>query len=137
VINVAVRGADILILVEGATPDTFIVVGGQQSATISESVETVETTNKLTNGFKEFEYGFGEWKISADGIYVSDDAGFQKLKDAMRAKTKVKVRIKEEGVDVEEGLALITSRDLEGKYDDSATYSVELQGTGALTPVSA
>jgi TP901-1 family phage major tail protein len=133
----AVRGADILLLVEGATAGTYIVVGGQQSATISESVETVETTNKLTNGFKEFEYGFGEWKISADGIYVTDDAGFEKLKTAMRNKEKIKVRIQEEGQPTEEGTALITSRDLEGKYDDSATYSVELQGTGALTPASA
>ncbi|PGR08517.1 hypothetical protein COA23_09045 [Priestia megaterium] len=129
--KMAVRGADILILVNN------VVVGGQQSATISESVETVETTNKLTNGFKEFEYGFGEWKISADGIYVTGDAGFTALKNAMRSKTKVTVRIREEGVDVEEGTALVTSRDLEGKYDDSATYSVELQGTGALTAVGA
>lgn len=133
----AVKGVDILILIEGATAGTYLVVGGQRGATLSESVETLETTNKLSNGFKEFEYGFGEWKISADGVYIKDDVAYEKLVTAMRTKTKVKLRIKEEGVEIEEGLALITSRELEGGYDGEATYSVEFQGTGAITPVTA
>lgn len=133
----AVKGVDILVLVENpAQSGTYITVGGQRSATLSESVETIETTHKLTDGFKEFEYGFGEWKISADGVYIKDDAGFVALRNAMRNKQKVKLRIKEEGADVEEGLALVTSRELEGAYDGEATYSVEFQGTGAITPVA-
>lgn len=123
----AVKGVDILILVNG------VMVGGQRSATLSESVETIETTNKLSNGFKEFEYGFGEWKVSADGVYIKDDAGYEALKNAMRNKLKVTLRIQEEGQPVEEGQALVTSRDLEGAYDGEATYSVEFQGTGAIT----
>ena len=130
----AVKGVDILILVEDpATSGTFITVGGQRGATLSESVDTIETTHKLTGGFKEFEYGFGEWSVSADGVYIKDDVGYQALVNAMRNKEKVKLRIKEEGQDVQEGLALVTSRDLEGAYDGEATYSVEFQGTGAIT----
>ena len=133
-----VKGVDLLIFVED--PDaqgSYIVVGGQRGATLSESVETVEVTNKLSNGYKEFEYGFGEWSISADGVYIKNDAAFTALKNAMRNKQKVKVRIKEEGDFTEEGFALVTSRELEGSYDSEATYSLELTGTGPLTPVTA
>ncbi|MEY9867817.1 TP901-1 family phage major tail protein [Peribacillus sp. B2I2] len=127
----AVKGVDILILVNGT------IVGGQRGATLSESVETIETTHKLTSGFKEFEYGFGEWTVSADGVYIKGDAGYVALRDAMRNKQKVTLRIQEEGVNLEQGQALVTSRELEGAYDGEATYSVEFQGTGAITPVVA
>lgn len=125
------KGVDILVLIETTTPGTFIEVGGQRGATLSESNETIETTNKGSGGYKEFEYGFGEWKISADGLFISGDAGYQRLVTAMRTKTKVKVRWTELGTQKFEGTALITSRDLEGPYDAEATYSVEFQGSGA------
>lgn len=127
----AVKGVDILILVNGT------IVGGQRGATLSESVETLETTHKLTDGFKTFEYGFGEWTVSADGVYIKGDAGYVALRDAMRNKQKVTLRIQEEGVNIEQGQALVTSRELEGAYDGEATYSVEFQGTGTITPVVA
>lgn len=131
-----VKGVDLLIFVEDpGTPGSYIIVGGQRGATLSESVETIEVTNKLSNGYKEFEYGFGEWSISADGVYIKDDAAFTALKNAMRNKQKVKVRVQEEGQYTEEGFALVTSRELEGAYDGEATYSLEFTGTGLLTPV--
>lgn len=134
----AVKGVDILILVEDpAESGSFVAVGGQRSATLSEEVDTIETTHKLTNGFKEYEYGFGGWSVSGDGVYIKDDASFLALKNAMRNKEKVKLRISEEGAPVEEGLALVTSRELEGSYDGEATYSVEFQGSGAIVPATA
>lgn len=132
-----VKGVDLLIFVEDPNkPGSYIVVGGQRGAKLSESVETIEVTNKLSSGYKEYEYGFGEWKISADGVYIKDDAAYTLLKDAMRNKQKVKVRVKEKDKFTEEGLALVTSRELEGDYDGEATYSLELTGTGPLTPVT-
>lgn len=131
----AVRGVDILIYAETATAGTYVVVGGQRGATLSESVEPIEVTHKLSNGYKEYEYGFADWKISADGVYIKDDTGYDLLVNALRTKKKVKLRIKEEGVDVEQGLALVLSRELEGGYDGEATYSMEFQGTGPITPV--
>jgi TP901-1 family phage major tail protein len=129
------KGIDILVLVEGAVAGTFIEVGGQRGATLSETVETIEMTNKSSNGYKEYEYGFGDWTVSADGLYIIDDAGYEKLVNALRNKTKVKVRWTEKGTQTFEGDALVTSRDLEGPYDGEATYSVELQGSGAPTAV--
>ncbi len=133
-----VAGVDILILVDTGTSGTpaWTAVGGQRGATLSESVDTIDMTTKQSGGYTEHEYGLASWTISADGLYVSDDTGYKALVDAMRQKKKLKVRWQEAGTDTYEGDCLVTSRDLEGPYDGEATYSVELQGTGApvLTP---
>ena len=128
------KGVDILIMVNTGTDEVpaWTPAGGQRGATLSENVDTVETTNKASTG-KEYEYGFSDWTISADGVYVDSDAGYQALVTAMRTKAKIKVRWSEIGTAVYEGTALVISRDLEGPYDGEATYSVELQGSGAPT----
>ncbi len=136
----AEKGVDILILVDTSTTEIpqWTAVGGQRGATLSESVDTVDLTHKMSGGYKEYEYGLSDWSISADGVYISDDEGYEALIDAMRQKKKVKVRWQEAGTAVYEGDCLVISRDLEGPYDSEATYSIELQGTGApvLTPAS-
>lgn len=126
------RGVDILILVESATPGTFVAVGGQRNATFSEEMETIDITSKDGAGYTESDYGLGSWNISCDGVYILGDEQYKALKNAMRNKTKVKVKWSETGSDgeVEEGFALVTSRELEAPFDGEVTYSVELTGTG-------
>lgn len=127
----AIKGVDILVLIETATPGTYIEVGGQRGATLSETNDTFEVTHKGSAGYKEYEYAFGDWTVSADGLYISDSTGYTRLVSCLRNKTKVKIRWTEGGTQKFEGTALITSRDLEGPYDGEATYSVEFQGSGA------
>ncbi len=127
------KGVDILILVDTGTEGTpqWTPVGGQRGATLSESVDTIETTHKASGGYKTYEAGLIDWTISCDGVYIPDDAGYKALVDAMRQRKKVKVRWQEAGQATYEGLAIVTSRDLEGPHDGEATYSMELQGCGA------
>ncbi|MEW9503239.1 phage tail tube protein [Jeotgalibacillus marinus] len=132
----AVKGVDILIMVKNSEEEgEFICVGGQRNATFSETNEPIETTHKMSGGFKEFEYGFGEWTVSGDGVYIKNDEGYTTLVNAMRNKEKVKLRVQEEGTSVLEGLALLTSRDLESGFEGEATYAIEFQGSGALEEV--
>jgi TP901-1 family phage major tail protein len=128
------KGIDILVLANTGTTElpAFEVVGGQRGATLSEENETFETTNKVSGKAREFEYGFYQWSISADGVHVKDDTAYKKLVDAVRNQEKVIIQWKE-GTEVIQGLALVTSRELEGPYDGEATYSLEFQGTGELS----
>lgn len=130
-----VKGVDILILANTGTVDIpeWTAVGGQRGATLTENNATIPVTSKDSGGVEEYEYGNYSWSISCDGVYVPSDAAYTVLKDAMRNKEKVKVRWQEEGTDTLEGMALVTSRELEGPYDGEATYSMELQGTGKPT----
>lgn len=127
------RGVDILIFVNTGTETTPIwtVVGGQRNATLHEENEMIDVTAKDSQA-QEFEYGAYTWTISCDGVYIKDDAAYVALRNAMRDKQKIKVRVKEGDTYTAEGLALVSSSDLEAPYDDAATYSMELQGTGVL-----
>ena len=126
------RGVDILIMVESAaTPGTYVAVAGQRNATFSEEVEAIDVTTKMSEGYQENDYGLGSWNISCDGVHVQGNASLIQLRDAMRSKTLVKCRWQEAGATkVEEGMALVTSREIEAPYDDAATYALELTGTG-------
>lgn len=133
----AMKGIDILILANTGTDaaPVWTVVGGQRNATLHEENETIDTTAKdSASGVQTFEYGLSTWTISCDGVYVPNDNAYTTLQNAMRNKTKLKVRTKEGDAYTAEGQVLVTSRDLEGPYDGEATYSMELQGTGPLTP---
>lgn len=129
----AVKGVDVLVLVNVGTEDSpqWEAGASQRGATLSESVDTIETTTKGTGGYKTYEYGLADWTISMEGAYIKDDTAYTALVTAMREKKKVRVRWQEENQAVYEGEALVTSRDLEGPYDGEATYSIELQGSGA------
>lgn len=132
------RGVDIVVQVESATPGTFITIASQQGAKFTEELDTIETTSKSSNGWKEYDYALAGWKISCDGAYVLNDTAYDRLKSAMRNKTKVKVKWLETGSsgDVETGDALVTSRELDAPFDDAVTYSFELLGTGAPTTIT-
>lgn len=132
------RGVDILVLIESvSTPGTFVAVAAQRNATYTEEAETIDVTSKMSNGYVENDYGLGSWSISCDGVYVQGNAQLTALRDAMRSKTLVKCRWSEAGATkVEEGMAVITSREIEAPYDDAATYALELTGTGKPVEVT-
>jgi TP901-1 family phage major tail protein len=132
------RGVDILIQLESkTTPGTYVDIAGQRNATFSEEAETIDMTSKMSGGYTENDYGLGSWSISCDGVYVLGNAELTALRDAQREKEMVKVRWKEAGAtQIEEGMAVVTSREIEGPYDAEATYSVELTGSGKPTAVT-
>ena len=131
----AEKGADLLLYVNTGTTQSpvWTKVGGQKNATLSEERDTIEMTSKDNDGYRTFEPSLGAWAVSADGLYIADDAGYLALQEAMREGEKVKVQLWK-GVSVFfEGLGVLTSSELEMPYDDGATYSVEIQGSGKPT----
>jgi TP901-1 family phage major tail protein len=132
-----VRGIDFLIFANTGTDANplWTAVGGQQGATLTEERDSIETTNKNSdNTSREYDYGPYGWSIEAEGVYVPNDAAWAVLKNCIRNAIKCKVRIKEAGVYSLEGTVLVTSTETDAPYDDATTYSLELQGSGPLTP---
>lgn len=126
------RGVNILLQVESkVTPETYVTVAGQRNATLSEEAEAIDITSKLSGGYVENDYGLGSWSISCDGVHVLNNASMTQLRDAMRAKEKIRARWTTSGsTEVEQGFAIVSSRELEAPYDGEATYSLELTGSG-------
>lgn len=130
------RGMDFLIKVNTGTDllPVWSTVGGQRGATLNRSSDSMETTYKGTDGFKTFEPGFKEWSIDADGMIVDSDTALDALEAAFAGSDKVKIElVYGDDSTTYSGEAIITDFPIEAPYDDMATYSISLQGTGALT----
>lgn len=115
-----------------ATP-VWTKVAGQKGGSLSRKADTIETTSKDSGNSKEFEAGFIEWSIDADGVYVVSDTGFAALEDSYMTGTKLKVELAVASGTTFTGMVIVTTLDIDMPYDDMVTYKLSLQGSGALT----
>lgn len=113
------------------------LLAGQRNATLSRSAETVDATSKDTAGFwKESLAGFKEWSIYCDGAFIESDQAYGLLETAFINSENVIVYIELPSGTKYEGETTITDFSLEFPYDDLVTYSISLQGSGALATVT-
>ena len=122
----AKRGLDIKISIG----ENFLA--GQRGATLNRSAETIDITNKVSAGWKEMITSVKEWSVDCDGVFVEDDTALKALETAFNANTMVDVKISD-GEWGYKGKAIITDFPIDAPYDDAATYSLTLQGTGELS----
>ncbi|MGV2685136.1 phage major tail protein, TP901-1 family [Clostridium perfringens] len=130
-----VSGASVILMVK--TEAGVIPIGGQTGASINRNAETIEVTNKVSEGYKEYVGGWKDWSIDCDAFVTLGDEG-QTLLEQYFAEGKsieVSVRIGDDanvkGITYN-GMALITSLSTDLAQDNAVTYSLSLQGTGAL-----
>lgn len=127
-----INGTLILTLVDG-TP-----VGASKSCTLTISNATSPATNKGSGGWKQSILGERSWGVSGDGLYDPDGVfNFEQLYDMINARTAdAIVEIAEidgsGGGSVYRGIGLITQCVLGAPMEEVATYSFEIEGTGAL-----
>ena len=131
----AKRGLNVIISIKKGSE--YKVVGGQRGATLNRGSETSDVSNKATGGaWKEFITGAKEWSIDGDGILIDGDEAFGLLEEAFLAGTIVDVKIGDDTGWGFQGNAIITDFPVEAPYDDALSYSMTLQGTGALNKVA-
>ena len=129
------RGLDILVYVKGEGEEN-VVLGAQKNCSLSLESDTIDVSNKNSDGWSDFIAGTKSWTISCDGQFLTDDPGQDALMNAFINATFVDVVMKdrdEAGTISYTGKAMITSVELEASYDDVFAYTVEFQGKGALT----
>lgn len=129
-----IKGITIVVEVNEGTVEApkWTKAASQRGATLNRSAETMETTSKDSEGFKDFEYGFKEWSINCDGLLVTDDKALQFLEKAWFDSTKVRARMAFASGNHYSGMCLVTDLPIEAPYDDTATYTATLQGAGKL-----
>jgi TP901-1 family phage major tail protein len=129
-----ITGMKVKLFIKDAT--TGKVLAGQKNATLSRSAESIDATSKDTVGFwKESLQGFKEFSIDADGAYVESDVAYGLLEEAFLNSENVDVYLEMPSGTKYEGNVTITDFSLEFPYDDLVTYSLSLQGNGALVVV--
>lgn len=134
-----IAGKDILLTVWDATGTKLHAISGQQGLTINRSAETIEVNSKSTEGgWKDSLAGMKEWSIDNDGLWVASDDAHKALATAFKNGDPVCVKVinKKTNKGLFGGLAVITDYPIEAPYDDAVTYSITLQGKGALVDFS-
>ncbi len=103
---------------------------------ISFDMATREITSKDSAGNKEILEGLKSFGGSGSGYFAEDAAyGFEDLYDVYTARTAVTVRwtTSVTGDTYYEGSALITSLSRTDGLEESSTFEVSFEGTGAVT----
>ncbi|MFR1698797.1 MAG: phage major tail protein, TP901-1 family [Anaerovoracaceae bacterium] len=131
----AMAGKDILLCVFDNNGDNLLAIAGQQSFTLNRSAESIDTTSKDTQGgWMSKTAGMKEWSIDSDGIYTLSDQSHSILSKAFENGDPVCIKVVnlKQQTGMFGGLAVITDYPIEAPYDDSVTYSITLEGVGAL-----
>lgn len=131
----AVAGKDILLAVYSMDGSELLAISGQQGLTINRSADSIEITSKDTaGGWKSKIAGMKEWSIDNDGLYVANDQSHSVLSTAFQNSDPVCIKVVngKTKTGMFGGLAVITDYPIEAPYDDAMTYSLTLEGMGAL-----
>lgn len=131
----AVAGKDVLLAIYNADGSKLLAISGQQGLTINRSADSIGITSKDTVGeWKSKIAGMKEWSIDNDGLYVPRDESHKLLSEAFDNSDPVCIKVingkTKKGMFG--GLAVITDYPIEAPYDDAMTYSLSLEGMGAL-----
>ena len=118
----------------GGTGANWQSLGNQRGGSLSRSSDVVDATSKGDSGWPTAVVTRTPWSVSVDGAKDPNDSAWAHLLARWEAKTFVWVQVDESAVGgtKKEGKVLITSLESEFPEPDLVTFSVELQGNGAL-----
>lgn len=108
------------------------LIGGQQNCSINRETETSDVTTKDSGVWSEAEAIGLSWSVDLDGLVVVGDAGLKALETAWENLQQVDVKYGTAS-NYESGRAIITSLSSNSPSKEKTTYSVSLQGVGALS----
>jgi len=132
-----INGTD-LILKVGTSDSTEAIVAHSTTCSLELSMSERDITTKDSAGWKEIEGGLRDWSVSTDALYDAT-ALFETLFDLVEGNTLVFIEFTLQspvsGEYIYTGEGYIQSLSLSGGVEDTATYSVSITGTGALTKV--
>lgn len=127
-----VAGVDVLLKVK--KDEAFVPIGGQKGASLSRSAETIDVTDKNSNGWAESIAGIKSWSVDCDGFVCIGDEAYEVLEEAFENRQAIDVEIKVGDTDgyTRTGKAVITDFPEEYPSDDAVTFSLSLQGASPL-----
>ena len=130
------KGRELRIKVRTATsPETFTVIGGIRTESMTINNETVDVTDKDGGGFRHLLAGAGITSMSLKGSgVVSDETVFtDHIMAAVMANTHVVLKIESGLGDTWKGTFAVPSAERAGEYNKEETFSITLESAGTIT----
>ncbi len=131
----AQRGKDLLLKIgDGGAPETFAVIGGLRTKTLSLNAASVDITHaQSAGGWRELLAGAGvrQASVSGAGVFLNDAAAEEARRVFFNGEAR-NWRIVIPGFGTIEGPFLIANLDYAGEHDREASMSLSLESAGAL-----
>lgn len=124
------NASDLALYIDGT------MVSFSTNSSFDRGMETREVTNKESGGNAEFRESKLSWAASGEHILAMDaPQGFTQLETLMLTRGQVTLRVAfdESPNKFWEGKAYITALNMAAPVEGNITFTVNLQGTGALT----
>lgn len=136
-----VNGTSLVLEVSTDGGTNYYATAFATSCSLSINMDTRDITTKSSSGWSEKLEAVKSWSIEAEGLQDFQPTGaatlteFDELFSELKDRTAVKVKFKTAttGDYFYSGDAFITSLSMDAPMEDNVTYSVSLEGTGALT----
>lgn len=128
------NGTAVLLLIESDTPGTYIALEGQGDFSRSESVAAIDVSSK-DGPARRVVGGRYESSGSVSLLYKPSATAQALLKQRFRDREVIKLRVSEDGVEVEEANVLITSHNLDAPDQDRSEVSIDFEVDGEWSTV--
>lgn len=131
-----IAGVDVLLKIKNNEGE-LVPVGGQKSASLSRSAETIDVSDKNSGGWSESIAGLKSWSVDCDGFVCLGDESFDLLETAFDNRTPIEVDLKIGGVDgyTRKGSVIITDFPEDYAQDSAVTFTLTLTGASPLVKV--
>lgn len=129
------KGKDVLVYINYGETATYeapvwCLIGGQTDAKYDIKADSIDGSNKSSNGWGETYAGIKTTELDLEGVRCKSDEGLVALRDAFVNDEKVDiVRYATDGT-AERNWYSITDFSDSTPHDDMATFSVTLEGVG-------
>ena len=132
------NGTSLVLSIDTSGGGSPVLLGASTSCSVNFTLDTFETTNKDSAHRKSYLPAATGFTMDCEAFYTTDETvAPDNIMTALNARTLVDVEFNEASDTTGDykytGKAYITSCSLNAPNEDAATYSISLQGTGALT----
>ena len=132
------NGTSLVLSIDTSGGGSPVLLGASTSCSVNFTLDTFETTNKDSAHRKSYLPAATGFTMDCEAFYTTDETvAPDNLMTALNSRTLVDVEFNEASDTTGDykytGKAYITSCSLNAPNEDAATYSISLQGSGALT----
>jgi len=118
---------------DGGDPESFSTVAGMRSTSLTINSETVDITNKDSQGWRELLSGAGLRRMSVSGSGVFTDSQAEaRLRTKALAGAIANYRIVFDNGDSFTGAFQVTTLDYSGDHNGERTYTLGLDSSGVV-----
>ena len=131
----AAVGKDFLLKINTGTAGspTWTIVGGQRSADLGRSADSIDVSHKTSGGWKSSKAGLRGWSVDLDALVLLSDAALPYLEKAFQDGAEINVQLLYPDGTVQSGWGSLTDFSLATPHDGEASLTGTIEGNGALS----